>query len=250
MLERITSWLTSSGDYEAGLILLRETGYTGFALSVLDMGEDAYTRNRLETELTAWCNKQNSMLQPGPDLSPLAAKQSSAPLAVSMDYGSGSNSVVVVTTNPLRVETPPTDEPEAVQSIRRQIFQLMDLRTDAKAWIRANEHLGNSEAAQIQRRPYAYQVKRLTLQLDELYSQLDFFTQYGYLPQPIEQDVDQRSLLLNTRSYVSRYKGYLKKKNLTPEQRQSYQVQYDLYLARKQQLELKSNHDSPPPGAG
>jgi hypothetical protein len=220
MLDRITTWLTTAGDYNAGLSLLRKTGYTGFALSVLDMGEDAYTRTRLENELQTWLQKNVSLQQdPEPIILPMVTEQSSAPVII----------------------TQPADQPAGIDQVWKEINGLMDLRTEAKAWLRANEHLGNGEAAQALRRPYAYQVKQVTRQIDELMSQVAFFEQYGYLPSPIsdDPDVDERALLLNIRSNVSRHKRWLKDPNLTPEQRQAYQAKYNHYLAQKLQLELK-----------
>lgn len=244
MLETITSWLSENGDYDAGLELLKATGYTGFALTILSMGDDAYNRTRLEKELRTWCEGQHtvSMQQalPGSD-PPMVAKNSLVPLTVAIDFAKPDSSLVISRQAPARMEAA-----DPVAGLKRQIGQLMDQRNEAVAWLRHSEHLGNDESAQAQRRPYAYQVKQITCQIDELYSQIDFYQEHGYLPllAPVES-IDERSHLLNIRSNVSRYKKRLAQKNLTPEQRQAYQAKYDQYMAEKQRLETKqqSTHD-------
>lgn len=226
LFERINAWLTAADDYEAGLALLRETGYSGFALTVLMMGEDAHNRKRLDDELRKWV-----MLNP----------QTRIPVTVALDYGVPDAKVIVVPA------VKPASEPMAVMDLRQRTYQLLDERAELKARIRARMD-DEGAAAQGERRDWAFRIKAITRELDELYSQIDFYAQYGYLP-PVATDptvdVDDTAQLLNVRSYVSRYKAKLKKKNLTPEQRQSYQKLLTDYEHEKQRLELKlKKHDT------
>lgn len=165
----------------------------------------------------------------------MVTEESSEPVTIGLDFGHPSSSLVIRQGNTVIM---PKANP--IPGIEQEIGKLMDERSEAIAWIRHSEHLGNSEEAQAQRRPYAYRIKQITRQIDDLYSQIDFFQEHGYLPllAPVET-IDERSHLLNIRSNVSRYKKRLEQKNLTPEQRQSYQAKYDQYLAEKQRIEKK-----------
>lgn len=233
LLQNVNAWLTNSDDYQAGLALLRETGFkSAFTLSILESGDDAYNRTRLETELRKW-----AMLNPSewitvtiPQLREMV-KPAENVLPVVDDIIPG-----------VKQNSAKAEKPVGVLDIEQRIGSLMDGRSDAKASLRALEHLGNDEAACAQRLPFAQTVKQNTRMIDELYSQLDFFGEHGYLP-PLATDpalvVDETAELLNMRSYVSRYRGKLRKKNLTPEQRQSYTDLLNQYTAEKERLERK-----------
>ncbi|GAB2571861.1 hypothetical protein [Spirosoma areae] len=231
LTENINTWLLASDEYQAGLELLRQTGFTGIALTALSMGEDAYTRRRLETELRKWVDGQKNV-------SPIASAQSCYPKDNSVPV----NPTIPALAAPEIPEIPtPATEPVAVAAIRTQIYQLMDERAEAKAWLRAKAELGNTDEAAAERLPHAIRIKTITRQIDELYSRLDFFNQHGYLP-PSANDpaviVDDQAALLNARSYVSRYKAKLKK-TLTPEQRQAAEALLRQYSEEKDRLERK-----------
>lgn len=239
--ESISSWLSAPDDYQAGLSLLKQTGYSGFTLTILAMGDDAYNRTRLEKELRAWLEKnQPASLpagEPGRAFVELARLE---PLVTEFS----------TIRSPVLAEIPKNQttgiEPAAVLELRAQTYQLLDERTELKANLRAGMDQGNSEAIMLERLPKAIRIKQITRLLDEHYSRLDFYEQQGYLP-TTEAVVDQDDTveLYNVRSYVSLYKGKLKKKNLTPEQRQRYSQLLEEYSRRKQQLEtkLKPQHD-------
>lgn len=233
--QSIGAWLLNPDNYPAGLALLQQTGLTGFTMGILTKGEDAYTRTRLEAELRKWVEKQNNVLPPAPAAARLSEENSVVP-----DI---STKAPIIPKNQSR----PDQEPDAVLQIRKQIYQLMDQRADSKASLRAMERLGNDDTACAARLPHALGVKRITRQIDELYSRLAFFETNGYLP-PLASDaaviVDDQTALLNARSYVSRYKAKLKKKTLTPEQRESAQKLLLQYTAEKQRLELKLSKPS------
>lgn len=229
----VNAWLTSPDDYQDGLALLRETGYTGFSLTILLMGDDAYNRTRLEHELRKWLDGQKNVL-------PIVDDIASTP---KLNTVQPDDQPIISLPRKPKPE-PKVAETDAVQAIRFRTYGLLDQRAEAKAALRAMESLGNGDDACAQRLPYALSVKESTRQLDELYSQLDFFDQYGYLP-PLATDpalvLDDRTTLLNARSYVSRYKAKLKKKGLTPEQRQTYTDLLHQYSEEKQRLERKLN---------
>lgn len=239
LLEKINAWLKLPDDYQIGLALLAETGFKGFTLTILSKGDDAYNRTRLEVELRKWAESQTNSKPNNP-----------GPNSFSKENSAGSVSGFQ---SPLSGIQSPAGESMAVVQLNRQIYDLMDERTEAKAWIRALEQLGNSEEACAKRLPYACQVKAITRQIDDLYSRLDFFDEQGYWP-PAPDDlaliVDDTKLLMNMRSYVSRYEKKLKKKTLTSEQRQSAEKLLKQYSDEKKRLELKlsKQNDSHPTG--
>ncbi len=232
--EKIATWLASLDDYQAGLALLRETGYSGFTLTVLSMGEDAYNRTRLEMELRKWLDRPNNISLIG--LSTVStANRNSEPIIPEFPTKPA--------TVPVEIPKKQASEPEplAVEDLRKQIYGLMDERAEAKAWLRAKEGIGNTESAMAERLPYALRVKAITRQIDEIYSRLDFFAEHGYLPlSDLSVAVDDTVALMNARSYVSRYKARLKTKNLTADQRQSAQKLLSQYTDEKNRLEQKT----------
>ena len=233
--QRINAWLQSPDDYQVGLSLLRETGYadgpTGrFTLTILSKGADAYNQNRLEVELRNWLVTQKDVL-PIKLISPAIAEVNSEPKP---------NTPKIVST------AAPAQEPAGVHELRSRTYQLMDERAELKARLRAKM---DDADAQEQRRDWAFRIKAITRELDEVFSQLDFFNEHGYLPHVAHDPavaIDDTAALLNIRSYVSRYRAKLKKTNLTPEQRQSARQLLEQYEAEKNRLELKLNkhHDS------
>ncbi|RYC69760.1 hypothetical protein [Spirosoma sordidisoli] len=259
LTDQITAWLTSPDDYDTGLQLLRKTGYSSFTLTVLSMGADVYNRQRLETELRTWLEKQNTIrpaagsTAPGPTR---YAVDSSVPLTVAMDFVPGPHQAgprqagaQIVVHEPAIGKTAVHQpaEPDRAGQLRKQAGQLLDERAELKAQLRARMDEGNSDALMAARLPLALRVKAITRQLDDIYGQLDFLDQNGYLPLATDPavEVDDRAALMNVRSYVSRYRAKLKK-DLTPEQRQSAVQLLQQYEAEKQRLELKlyPKHDS------
>lgn len=238
--QSISSWLTTPDDYPAGLQLLRETGYTGFTLTILAMGDDAYNRSRLEKELRTWLDKQNivsnSALVPGS-----TPKESIASVVTEFP----TKSVPVLTQIPKNQAS--GTGPVAVLELQAQTYRLLDERTELKAGLRAKMDEGNSEALMAERLPKAIRIKQITRHLDEIYSRLDFYEQHGYLPttEPIA-DGDDTVALYNVRSYVSLYKGKLRSTKLTPEQRQRFEQLLEEYSKRKQQLETKLKPQNDP----
>ena len=223
--ESILSWLNASDNYQAGLALLRQTGYSGFTLTILAMGEDAYNRSRLESELRKWLEQQNIVSVPS--LVPASTPEESIVSVVTEFQAS-------------MPKIPSSAPPVAVLELRQQTYQLLDERTELKASLRAKMDEGNSEKAMSERLPKAIRIKQITRLLDELYSRQDFYKQNGYLPTTEDVvDQDDTVTLYNVRSYVSLYKGKLKKKNLTPEQRQKYQQLLEEYSKQKTHLETK-----------
>ena len=243
--ESILSWLNASDNYQAGLALLRETGYSGFTLTILAMGEDAYNRTRLESELRAWLDKSESISLPAGKLA--------GPGRAFVELAKLEPLVIEFSTKlaPVLAEIPKKQtsgiEPAAVEDMRRQTYQLLDERSELKAILRAKMEEGNSEAIMAERLPKAIRIKQITRLLDELYARQDFYNQNGYLPtSEAVVDQDDTVTLYNVRSYVSLYKGKLKKKNLTPEQRQNYQRLLDEYTQKKNHLEIKLKPQNDP----
>lgn len=232
--ENVKAWLDAPDDYPAGLALLRETGYAGFTLTILSMGEDAYNRTRLETELSQWLTAQQDVLRSTP----------AAPFQT--EFNSEAIIPKFQTSTP-EIPKIPTSSP--VDSLQKQIYALMDERSEAKAWLRAKIDLGNSDEACAHRLPKAIRIKQITRLIDELYSQIHFYQQHGYLL-PGKDDpavvVDDTTALLNARSYVSRYKNKLKNKKLTPEQRQSAEKLLNQYSDEKNRLETKRSKSNDP----
>jgi hypothetical protein len=230
--QRINAWLTNPSNYSEGLSLLEESGKRGILLRTLALGDDAYNRERLETELRTWLGQQN-VLPIGGVLAPgrtMVSEQSTAP-----------------TTGHARPVAQHTTA--GIDALKDEAQDLMNERSELKAMLRALMLgvLMNDEIAQAKRKGWAFRILAITDKLDDIYSRLDFVDEYGYLP-PTEntaEPLDPTAELMNVRSYVSRYKAKLNKKNLTPEQRRSWMVLLEQYTARKNQLELKllSNHD-------
>lgn len=240
LLEKIKAWLVVPEDYQAGLALLCETGYKGYTLTVLTKGENAYNRGRVEQELQKWVETQNSILPIGTRSGILTKENLEQPMT---GFQASMSEFPAKAAAPKPDQNPsPNREPSEVQTIKKQIYALMDERVEAVAWIRAKEDLGNSPEACAVRLPYAIRVKVITRQIDELYSQLDFFEEHGYLP-PVSTDqaiiVDDTKQLMNIRSYVSRYEAKLRKKDLTPKQRESAESLLKQYREEKARLEIK-----------
>lgn len=231
---QINAWLTDPVDYDAGLLLLRQTGYrnggpTSFVLTVLAMGDDAYNRNRLETELRKW-------LRSGDPAAPSLPTNLDTDLPSAIQL-SKKPTIAPVAAPEMSKISAKTDT-QIMGGLMSRRGQLLDERADLKARIRA---VMDDETRQTDRRDWAFRIKAVTRDLDELYSQLDFFDEYGYLP-PSAADpaviVDDQTLLLNVRTYVSRYRAKVKKAK-TDAERQSAQILLDQYEVEKKRLETK-----------
>lgn len=227
MHDQINAWLLEPTDYAEGLQLLMATGRTGIVIKTLSMGEDAYTRNRLEAELQKWVAEPQIVLPIGPATGS-TAKQSIAPITLSLDYG-------ISNAQPVMSQV---EQDGKVTVIRDQTYDLLNERAELKARIRA---FAGDDSKHEQRRDWAFRILSIGEQLDELYSRLDFFNQYGYMPpkDAPEANPDDTAALMNMRSYVSRYQAKLRKTNLTPKQRQSAEEKLKQYSDEKARLELK-----------
>lgn len=242
MLDQINAWLNEPADYATGLALLKQTGYRGFLLTVLAMGEDAYTRSRLEAELRNYLTAPTNVSSAAVIVAPNAPGQPVISLAQVTQKGEESFAAgqgTVLTLDDLRTMT--TDG--AVNELKQRSYALMDERAELKALIRATM---DDPTTQDDRRGRAFRIKAITRELDEVFSHLDFHAQHGYLP--LTEDpatvVDETAALMNARSYVSRYRAKLKRPNLTPEQRQSAEALLRQYEAEKNRLQLKLNRNS------
>lgn len=119
----------------------------------------------------------------------------------------------------------------------------MDERAEAKSWLRA---MIDSDTPQEDLRDRAFRIKAITRELDEIYSQLNFFDEYGYLPPVADdpaQEVDDHATLLNIRTYVSRYRAKVKTAKTTAA-REAAQALLDQYEAEKNRLEKKLRPDA------
>lgn len=214
----IITWLDEpDAPYQRGHALLQETNTSAFLQSILRV-ENAYNRTRLQQELSRCLS--TAPVQPDPPtpilpLTPLI----SAPAAP--------------------IATPGVTQPVAGVALERLAQQLMNERTELKARLRAQA----ADPAQAeQRRIDALRILSIGRTLGEVYSQLNFLREHGYLPLDtpgIERD--DRAQLLNLRSYVSRYKALLKKR---PEGHPRHAETLQLlsgYEAEKNRLELKLN---------
>ena len=209
LLDNIQTWLQEQADYDTGLALLEQTGFSGFVLNVLKKGADAYTRRRLATELTTWLNSRSEPVSPPAE-----------PINVG------------TLPDPVRVY------PAAIRELQQTAYSLMDERAELKAQLRA---LMTDPGAQPVRRDAAFRILAIGKQLDSLYAQIDFFEQYGYLApsQEPEADQDDHARLMSVRTYVSRYRTKLKKPGLTPTQRQEAEKLLKDYEDEKKLLERK-----------
>ncbi|WP_128544075.1 hypothetical protein [Larkinella soli] len=203
--ENVRTWLQQPQDYSAGLALVRQAGILSFfTLRLLERGADAYTRSRLQQELTAW----------------LVGRPASTPVGK------------------VTVALPATED--LLRPLEAESYQLMDERSELKAHLRATQE---DDTALEARRLWAYRILAITRQLDELYSRMDFAREHGYLPlENDEEEVSETQQLLNLRTYISRYQGKLRRPGLSPDQQQKYQALLDQYRAEKQRLERKLTH--------
>ncbi len=196
----ILAWISDAGSYERGLALLVQTGYSGVVLSVLQRGENSYTRSKLETCLADWL-------------------ASNAPVA---------RTVVSLQLTPVG---------KKLNELQAQAFALMDQRGELKARIRA---VADRDDAQGDRRDWAMGIKQLTRDIDAVYEQQDFLDEHGYLPPMTVQETatvtDDLATLMNVRTYISRYRSKLKAAK-TDQARANAQKMLEHYEAERDRLE-------------
>lgn len=191
LAEQIQAWLSEPGDYHTGLELLKKSGFSGFMLTILNRGDDAYTRTKLAAELTGWLNSRTEPVTE-PELPPATGK--------------------------LPGEQITRIFPVQVRQLQDRAYNLMDERTELKAKLRA---LMDDPDQQGIRRDAAFRILAIGKALDDIYAKIDFYEQSGYLPldQDTPADQDDYARLMSVRTYVSRYRAKLKKPGLTADQR-------------------------------
>lgn len=243
LFEKINAWLTASDDYQEGVDLLRETGYSGFKLSVFALGESSFNRGRLEEELRRWVSRHDVSLTVSMDFAEPGLARAAA-VVISTKSAIGQRIILNSSQEPGNK----IDDSSALADLQKRISALLDERAELKAQLRATLEAGNTDEVKAVRLLHALRIKAITRQLDELYSHQDFYKQHGYLPLAKDPavEVDDTVALMNARSYVSRYKAKLKKKDLMPEQRQSAQSLLQQYTAEKIRLEIKLNKKNDP----
>lgn len=239
LTDRIAAWLTTDDDYNTGLSLLEESGYSGFTLGLLRRGENVYNRAKL-VELLGKQQpaEQSSAVQLGPGhASP--GRASPGPTAV---VETNDSSAIVPVPKPIDDSLS-----TGIKALEQQRSQLFDERGELKAFIRATLDDDSDEAVE-RRRPWSLRIKAIGRAISEIYSRLHFAEQNGYLPLQTDPsvEIDDRAALLNARSYVSRYKRKTQDTSLTLEQRRNAQRLLDQYTLEKDRLEqkLKQANDS------
>lgn len=222
--EQVQAWLSEPGDYHTGLELLKKSGFSGFMLTILNRGDDAYTRTKLAAELTGWLNSRTEPAQESPD---------GRHRPIDTEIGGGVTSGTYVSTEQI-----PRIFPVQVRQLQDRAYSLMDERSELKAKLRA---LMNDPEQQGVRRDAAFRILAIGKALDDIYAKIDFYEQYGYLPPEQEPaaDQDDRARLMSVRTYVSRYRAKLKKPGLTADQRAETEELLKRYEDEKQLLERK-----------
>ncbi|WP_234733240.1 hypothetical protein [Tellurirhabdus bombi] len=206
--QRIQAWLDDPEDYEAGLLLLKETGPSSFLMGILARGADTFTRAKLQDALQ---KALDSIPAPASDPTPQG-------------------------------ETKPVNT-QAVTDLELAAFRLMDERGELKARIRARQ---DDDTAQELRRDWAFRILAIGTEIDDIYSRIAFFRQYGYFPPDKTAGVerDAQATLRNVTTYVSRYKGKLGKLKPNDPQYQPTLALLQRYQDEKRLLELQLSNAS------
>jgi len=190
----IQLWFKESGSFIEGVNLYRQTDYNAIALRQL---ENCLSLNYIPSGMMDLLKTE---LRGKMKASYVAQKES----------------------KPTNTRTEQPEEPPEVLQLRQEARKLhkRQAKVHAEMCVTKEEEIRLEQAREI--------MKDIIPKLDSIYDRIRSFQETGELPKSSAPDLVQEVLqkhkkYLSQKSRISRLKGYLKKKDLTPSDRQTYQ---------------------------